>query len=90
MGGKGHSDAAMRAYVDADRKARQREALPDDLPKTWELSYQFDGECYGPGGWRVHNVVGYPNHREWQLVGAGATPSEAIRAAIAKGEQSHD
>jgi hypothetical protein len=32
--------------------------------------------------WQVHSVTGGRNDREWKLVGDGATPREAIAAAI--------
>jgi hypothetical protein len=49
----------------------------------WELDWGLrdpndeGGEC----GWRVHDRRGNRSDREWTLIGFGASPAEALRAA---------
>lgn len=49
----------------------------------WELSMNDAVECNAWELWHVHVCSGGRNDREWTLIGAGATPREAIDAAIA-------
>lgn len=46
-----------------------------------EVSSEMDE---GDTIWRVHSVTGYPNDREWHVVGEGLTLRAAIDAARAK------
>ena len=53
---------------------------------NWELSTSSDPECDPNLFWLVHEVKGGRNDREWFLIGEGATPRQAIIAALrAKG-----
>lgn len=68
---------------------RDRQAAPsaDKLREfgqhtNLELSYRH-GEEGDDGSWQVHRVNGGVNDREWTLIGSGATPSDAIRQALA-------
>lgn len=47
-----------------------------------EISYDYghEGEV---GSWLVHRQTGNINDREWEEVGSGATPLEAVRQALA-------
>lgn len=47
-----------------------------------ELSYRH-GEEGDDGSWQVHRVNGGVNDREWDLIGSGATPADAIDQALA-------
>jgi len=50
----------------------------------WELSQSNDPEVDPSQLWQVHRCSGGRNDREWDLIGAGATPREAIDAAMAQ------
>lgn len=60
--------------------ARAVEPLLENMPKSWELSWGSDDE-ERPGEWRVHARQGSRNDREWVFLGAGPTPSAAIKKA---------
>lgn len=47
-----------------------------------ELSYHYSEEG-DSDGWQVHRVNGGVNDREWDLIGSGATPADAIDQALA-------
>ena len=49
----------------------------------WELSVNSDCECADDEIWLVHLCSGGRNDRVWVIIGNGATPRDAIDAAIA-------
>ena len=51
----------------------------------WELGMSDDPEVAPWQLWQVHRCSGGRNDREWTLLGAGATPREAIDAALSQG-----
>lgn len=68
------------------------EAGPDVLAwlsenRNVELSFDYGDADEDGKGWCVHRVNGGVNDREWTLIGTGATPLDALRAALQrKGE----
>ncbi len=46
--------------------------------KTLTLEYSYGPEPDGDGRWTVHRVRGNVNDREWELVGEGQTPRDAL------------
>ena len=83
------SDVMRRAATHIERQAAElaeaREVLDalDWLDRNPELSLQHEYEDEGDnlGTWRVHRVAGNVNDREWNLVGEGETPAEALISA---------
>lgn len=77
-------EGARALAAEADN-ARLREAW-DWLASDRRLSIEHHAPVYGDDDdqseeWRVHRETGNINDREWDLLGAGATPLEAVLAA---------
>ena len=53
----------------------------------WELGVSDDPEVDPERLWQVHRRSGGWNDREWTLIGEGATPREAIDAALSQGDR---
>lgn len=49
---------------------------------SWELSFEYPDDDDLPGRWCVYERRGNRNDQEWRLRGKGATPAEAIEAAL--------
>jgi hypothetical protein len=87
----GHALAVHNAKLSAQLQAA--EARAEALQSAWDwlasyrrLSIEWDGPVYcdddGPDeGWRVYRESGNVNDREWEEIGFGSTPLEAVQAA---------
>ena len=74
-----------RALVAADKAATERERdRINSMPKSWELICENEdrSDVSSDLVWKVYTVHGGLNDREWNLLGRGDTPSNAIDAAF--------
>lgn len=60
--------------------ARRLDFIESSL--SHEIAVKFD-EDGGKPQWAIYSMHGYPNDREWDLLGIGLSLREAIDAAIA-------
>lgn len=87
-----HHDRRILSALDEPAPKVTEGDLLAELAKhiNWEIDWDspepdYEGsECQ----WRVHEVNGGINDREWKLIGFGPTPADAIRAALAAQEPS--
>lgn len=47
-----------------------------------DLTFDYPDEEGGEGEWRVYRISGNINDREWDVIGSGATPLEAVTNAM--------